>query len=483
MLVKVKNKIALPPQIPIEAARRFALLSKTEKRAFVQKVSQSKALRIKYTWAAWARDKQLWQLEAPWDWETWVLLAGRGFGKTRTGAEWVIEQAMADAEGHIALVGRTVADVRDVMVGGKSGILACSPPWFMPEYIPSKRKLLWPNGCIATTYSAEMPNQLRGPQHTKAWGDERSVWQYDDAWDQLQFGLRLGAKPQCILTMTPRATKAVREIVADLKTHTTSGTTYENVANLARKFIVGIERRYGGTRLGRQELEGHILDDNPGALWKRENIDRYRVRYGQHPAFKRVVVAVDPAVKGPDPAKIARGEIDETVAETGIVVVGLGMDNEGYVLADLTMQGKPLEWAKRIVDAYDEFQADCVVGEVNNGGDLVESNIRTVRKHISFKAVHASRGKIIRAEPVSSLYQQGHIHHVGGYADLEDQLCNWEPGMKSPDRLDALVWGFTELMVGKVLSGGMVMDTTDGDKPTVDGDFTDVDQAYAAFLP
>lgn len=371
----------------------------------------------------------------------------------------MIEWAKQDHNGHIALVGRTVADVRDVMIGGRSGILACSPPWFMPEYQPSKRKLTWPNGCIATTYSADTPDQLRGPSHTKAWADERAAWQYDDAWDQLQFGLRDGALPQCVTTTTPRATKAIKDLAVDPSTHVTSGNTYENTDNLAKKFLREIERKYGGTRLGRQEIEGAILDDNPGALWKRNRIEELRVR--EHPDLKRIVVAADPAVKSPNEAKAKKGELDESVAETGIIVAGLGVDNEGYVLADYSMQGKPNEWANAIVTAYNLFRADRVIGEVNNGGDLVESNIRTAQKSIAFSAVHASRGKIIRAEPVSSLYEQGRVHHVGTFPDLEDQLCNWEPGMKSPDRLDALVWAFTELIVGPFAGGGVLMPTQD----------------------
>ena len=465
MLVKVKNRIATPEPIPFELARRFAALSKTEKRAWIlAKCDDAKALTIRHTWSAWARSKQLWQIEAPWDWQTWLQLAGRGFGKTRSGAEWVNEQARNDPDGHIALVGRTVADVRDVMVGGKSGILASSPPWFMPVYKPSQRRLTWPNGCIATTYTAEKPDQLRGPQHTKAWADERASWQYDDTWDQLQFGLRLGAKPQCIVTTTPRATKAIKDLARDAFTHVTRGNTYENRENLARKFIREIERKYAGTRLGRQEIEGAILDDNPGALWKRESmIEAFRVR--EHPDLKRIVVAVDPAVKAPNEAKVKKGEFDEEVAETGIIVAGLGVDGQGYVLADYSMQAKPLEWANAVVTAYNVFRADRVIGEVNNGGDLVESNVRTATKHISFEAVHATRGKIIRAEPVSSLYEQGRVHHVGTFPDLEDQLCSWEPGMKSPDRLDALVWAFTQLMVDPPITGGVLLDEGEEREP------------------
>jgi phage terminase large subunit-like protein len=481
VLLKSKQRIQIPEPIPVHLARKIANLSPTDRRAFILRQSVAKALTIKYTWAAWARDKQLWQIEAPEEWETWLHLAGRGYGKTRTGSEQTIEWALDDPEGHIALVGRTVADVRDVMIGGKSGILKCSPPWFRPEYIPSKRHLTWPNGCTATTYSADQPNQLRGPQHTKAWGDERASWQYDDAYDQLQFGLRLGRNPQLILTTTPRATEAIKELIKEPGTHTTYGTTYENTANLTRKFFTTIERKYGGTRLGLQELLGRILDDNPGALWKRSNIDKLRVRYGEVPELKRVVVAVDPAVKSPDAVKAARGELDESVAETGIVVCGLGVNNEGYVIADYSMQGTPLEWAQQVAMAYEIHQADAVIGEVNNGGDLVESNIRTVNKNISYIAVRATRGKQVRAEPVSSLYQQGRVHHVGTLPDLEDQCCNWIPGDKSPDRLDALVWGFTRLMVGQELVGGMMLDTDVREQEEVEEDEQEEQSAYALF--
>ncbi len=454
MLIKTKSKVQAPPPIPLDFARRFAHLSKAQKYEFAKtRFDDVKSLRVKYTWSCWARDNQL----APQtNWATWMIQAGRGFGKTRSGAEWVIEQALLDQEAHIALIGRTAADVRDVMVGGKSGILACSPPWFSPVYNPSKRRITWPNGAIATTYTAEKPDQLRGPQHTKGWADERAAWQYDDTWDQFQFGLRLGANPQAVVTTTPRATKAIIDLVNDLTTFVTRGSTYDNTANLSRKFLREIENKYGGTRLGRQEIDGAILDDNPGALWKRETmIERFRVR--ELPDFIRIVVAVDPSVKGPNDAKARNSEFDEGVAETGIIVVGLAENGHAYVLADYSLQGKPHEWADAVVKAYDTWKADLVVGETNNGGDLVEVNVRTVKDDISYASVHATRGKFIRAEPVSSLYVQGKIHHYFTLPDLEDQLCNWQPGMRSPDRLDALVWGLTELMLDGEEGGGIVM--------------------------
>jgi phage terminase large subunit-like protein len=412
--------------------RAFSRLSKREKLRYTCTLTDDEALTLQYTWAAWARDNQLLP---PGDWTTWLILAGRGYGKTRTGAETVIQWAYEDPTARIALVGRTVADVRKVMIEGESGILACSPPWFLPKYEPSKRLLTWPNGAQATTYSADEPDQLRGPAHTKAWGDERASWQYDDAYDQLQFGLRLGAKPQCVLTTTPRATKAVKQIIADPDTIVTRGTTYENRANLAKAFFKQIIRKYEGTRLGRQELEGLVIDDIDGALWKRQSmIDDLRV--SKHPELKRIVVGVDPSVTA-----------TEESAETGIIVVGVGLDDHGYVLQDRSLRATPNEWMGEAIAGYYVFKADRVVAEVNNGGDLIETLLRNIDESVSYKAVRASRGKQTRAEPVSSLYERGLVHHVGTMPDLEDQMCNWCPGEPSPDRMDALVWACTELMV------------------------------------
>ncbi|HET8910630.1 MAG TPA: terminase family protein, partial [Ktedonobacteraceae bacterium] len=326
--MKIKSRLLkehLTAEQELKLFRAFASWSKARKYEYIKKLSKERAARLKYTWAAWARDDQL---APPGDWSVWVTRAGRGWGKTRTGAEWVIEKARAYPGCHIALVGRTVADVRDVMVKGMSGILACSSQRFMPEYKPSQRLLVWPNGSYATTYSADEPDQLRGPQHSFAWADERAAWQYDDSWDQLQFGLRIepapGVIPQCIVTTTPRNTKAMKALLADPDTVVTRGRTRDNQDNLSDKFIREIERRYLGTRLGRQELDGELIDDIDGALWKRQWIDDFRVV--KHSELKRIVVAVDP------PA--ASLETSEDPAEAGIVVVGLGADDKGYVLAD-----------------------------------------------------------------------------------------------------------------------------------------------------
>lgn len=434
--------------------REFASWTKEHKREYLNKKPARWVRRIKYTWAAWAREGQL----APeGSWSTWIIKAGRGWGKTRTGAEWVIEKARRYPGCHIALVGRTVADVRDVMVKGISGILSISPPWFMPTYYPSKRLIVWPNGSTATTYSADEPDQLRGPQHSFAWADERASWQYDDAWDQLSFGLRIspapGVEPQCCVTTTPRNTKAIKALLADPGTVVTNGKTYDNKENLSPRFIREIERRYAGTRLGLQEIDGEVVDDIDGALWKRAWIDDGRVV--RYPDLKRIVVAVDPPASSRETNKSAEGP-----AECGIVVAGLGTDGHGYILADYSTTGTPDEWAGEVIAAYTKLKADLVVGEVNNGGEMVGHTIRTAAKmagmgHIPYEAIHASRGKQIRAEPISTLYKNGHVHHVGFLADLEFQQCNWVPGEKSPDRLDACVWAITKLMYPEGKGGGV----------------------------
>lgn len=427
----------------IKLFREFAAWSKKRKYEYLKKSPKERAWRLKYTWHAWARDNQL----APkGDWATWVIKAGRGFGKTRAGAEWVIGKAQEYPGCHIALVGRTVADVRDTMIRGRSGILPISPPWFKPTYYPSKRLLIWPNGSYATTYSADEPDQMRGPQHSFAWADERASWQYDDAWDQLMFGLRIypapGVEPQCVVTTTPRNTKAMKELLKDPGTVVTNGSMYDNRENLSKRFIHEIDRKYKGTRLGKQEIDGDVVDDIDGALWKRKWIEDNRVR--EAPELKRIVVAIDPP--GSSDAT------SEAPAEAGIIIAGLGTNNHGYILADYSLVGTPNEWSKAALKAYTIFNADCIVGEVNYGGEMVESVINSAAKendmkYVPFKAVRATRGKQLRAEPISNCYQQNNVHHVGVFADLEDQQCNWIPGEKSPDRLDACVWALTDLML------------------------------------
>jgi predicted phage terminase large subunit-like protein len=404
-----------------------------QRRALLDGFTAEELVALEHDWRVWGRPEQ----QAPeGDWRVWLLLAGRGFGKTRTGAEWVRAEVEAGRRGRLALVAPTAADARDVMVEGESGVLAVSPPGFRPLYEPSKRRLTWPNGAQATTYSADEPDRLRGPQHDGAWCDELAAWRYPEAWDMLQFGLRLGRDPRAVVTTTPKPVRLVRELVAAPTTVVTKGSTYANLGNLAPAFLDQIVRKYEGTRLGRQELDAEILDDVPGALWTRTLLDGLRVR--EHPDLVRVVVAIDPAVTS-----------GEKADETGIVVAGKGVDGQGYVLADASCRLSPDGWARRAVEAYRRHQADRIVAEVNNGGEMVELTIRTVDPHISYAAVHASRGKRTRAEPVAALYEQGKVHHAGGFPDLEDQMCTYTPDAYdgSPDRVDALVWALTDLML------------------------------------
>jgi phage terminase large subunit-like protein len=385
----------------------------------------------------WARPNQL----APeGDWSTWLILAGRGFGKTRSGAEWIREQWKSGAS-RIALVAETAADARDVLVEGQSGILAISPNDERPLYEPSKRRLTWPNGATATLYNGTEPDQLRGPEHSHAWVDELAKYAYpQETWDNLQFGLRLGLKPRACITTTPRPIPTLRKILADSGTVITRGSTFDNAANLPARFITTIRDKYEGTRLGRQELFAEMLDDLPGALWSREMIDKCRIR--ERPEIRRVVVAIDPSG--------TEGEADDGDS-IGIVVAGKGVDGRAYVLADRTCKLSPDGWGRRAVEAYREFRADRIVAERNFGGAMVRHVIMTVDRSVSYKEVTASRGKQARAEPIAALYEQGKVSHVGGFPALEDQMCLIGPdgyiGEGSPDRADALVWALTELMI------------------------------------
>lgn len=384
---------------------------------------------LKHDWTYRARTDQL---PPDGDWSTWLVLAGRGWGKTRTGAEWVRYLAESGRAHHIALVAPTAADARDVMVEGPSGIMRIAPDWTRPTYEPSKRRVTWPNGAIAHLYSADEPDRLRGPQHDAAWCDELAAWRRPNAWDMMLMGLRIGSDPRCVVTTTPRPTRIIRDLIDAETTHVTRGSTYDNLRNLAPVFRDVILKRYEGTRLGRQELYAEILDDVPGALWKRDAIDSTRV--ANVPELIRVVVAVDPAVTS-----------HEGSDETGIVVAGVAGDGHLYVLEDCSCREGPEAWATRVVSAFDRWQADRVVAEVNNGGDLVEANLRTIRTTLPMHKVRAARGKVPRAEPVASLYEQARAHHVGMFHELEDQMCTYVPGDESPDRMDALVWAARDL--------------------------------------
>lgn len=416
----------------------------------------------KFDWLHFGRPSQM--PPADDDWYCWLILAGRGFGKTRTGAEWVRSvmcgptPLAAGRYRHIALVAETAADARDVMVGdGKgpgegSGILQVHPKDFMPIYESSKRRLTWPNGAIATLFNGTEPEQLRGPEHDAAWIDELAKFALaQDVWDQLQFGMRLGTKPRVLITTTPKPTRLLKAIIADPKTHVTRGRTADNIDNLAPTFVSSIMKRYEGTRLGRQELDAELLEDTPGALWKLADIEAARIIPAQLPTLRRVVVAVDPAVSN-----------SENSDETGIVVAGRADDGHAYVLADYSLKASPDGWAREAVKAYHLHHADRVIAEVNNGGALVETTVRMVDPNVSYKAVHASRGKAVRAEPVSAMYEQHRVHHVGTFPMLEDQMVAFTSDFDrvragySPDHVDALVWALSELMVESVAGWGLL---------------------------
>ncbi|MEQ6247731.1 terminase family protein [Sulfitobacter sp. HNIBRBA3233] len=391
------------------------------------------------------------QLPPEGDWRSWVIMGGRGAGKTRAGAEWV--RSIVEGAGpldpgqcrRIALVGETIEQVREVMIFGDSGILACSPQDRRPDWEAGRKRLVWPNGAVASVHTAHDPEGLRGPQFDAAWVDELAKWKKArETWDMLQFALRLGQQPRVCVTTTPRNVGVLKDLLAAPSTVTTHAPTDANRANLAQSFLDEVRSRYRGTRLGRQELDGVLLSDAEGALWTSEMIERARVR--EVPALDRIVVAVDPSVSGGNNADAC-----------GIVVVGVEGSGppqhwRAYVLADRTVQGMgPSGWARAAIAAMEEFGADRLVAEVNQGGQLVQEVIRQIDPLVPYKGVHASRGKVARAEPVAALYEQGRVRHVTDLDALEDQMTRMTPrgyeGQGSPDRVDALVWGLHELMI------------------------------------
>jgi len=390
--------------------------------------------------AKWINQARADQLTPAGEWSTWLILAGRGWGKTRTGAEDAAWFAQRNPGSRIAVLAPTYADARDTCIEGESGLRNVLPFSAVEAWNRSLGELILINESRFKLFAAEEPERLRGPQHHRAWCDELGAWRYPETWDQLLFGLRLGTNPQAVVTTTPKPTPLVRAILKNSRTIVTRGATFDNAANLAPAALAQLRERYEGTRLGRQELNAEVLDDVPGALWTRAMIDKALVR--QAPDMKRVVVAVDPSG--------TNGASDDG-DEIGIVVAGRGVDGNAYVLADRTCKLSPDGWGRRAVDAYREFKADRIVAERNFGGAMVEHVIRTVDRNVSFKEVVASRGKIARAEPVAALYEQGKVKHVGGFSALEDQMCAMTGegylGDGSPDRADAAVWGVTELML------------------------------------
>ncbi|KIC17721.1 ATP-binding protein [Leisingera sp. ANG-Vp] len=384
-------------------------------------------------------------------WRAWVILGGRGAGKTRAGAEWVRSQVEGPRPGdaglsrRVALVGETYDQVRDVMIHGDSGILACSPPDRQPKWKASERKLTWPNGAEAQAFSASDPEALRGPQFDAAWADELAKWKKgQECWDMLQFALRLGRDPRACVTTTPRNAPVLKRLLAAPSTVRTHAPTEANSANLAPSFIQEMRARYAGTRLGRQELDGVLLSDVQGALWSTAGLEALQT--AEAPPLDRVVVSVDPAVSA--------GKSSDAcgIVVAGAVTSGNPQNWQAYVLADCTVQGVgPLAWAQAVIAARDLYDAERVVAEVNQGGALVETVLRQTDPLVPFRALHARKGKAARAEPVAALYEQGRVRHLPGLGDLEEQMCQMTPqgfqGQGSPDRLDALVWALHELII------------------------------------
>ena len=393
---------------------------------------ETRLLRLK--WIKSARPKQL---TPKGDWSIWLILAGRGWGKTLTGAHDMAWFGLTNPDSRLAIVAPTFADGRDTCIEGESGLLSVLNEEVIANYNRSLGELILKNGTRYKTFSSDTPERLRGPQHHRVWCDELGSWKYSETWDQMMFGLRLGDHPKVIVTTTPKPIPLVKELHKRTDTHVTSGSTFENKANLAEASLKQLKEKYEGTRLGRQELYAEVLEDVEGSLWNREMIESSMIRFNEKlPDFKRIVVAVDPAVTA-----------NVNSDETGIVVCATDFKGKFYILNDLSGKYSPDTWAKKAVEAYESYKADKIIAEVNNGGDLVQKVVKTIDPNVSYKAVRATRGKFVRAEPIAALYEQKRVKHVEMFNNLEDQLCSYNPEItsQSPDRLDALVWGLTEL--------------------------------------
>ena len=424
-------------------------LPKAKVDSLLKELGPAKLEELKHDWNFWARDNQL-EPEGK-DWNTWFINAGRGFGKTRSGVEWVRENVKRGCK-RIAAVASTNSDIERVMVKGESGFLSvcwkgdktyAGKKMGFPEWSPTKRTLTWENGAQVQFFSAEEPERLRGPQFELAWCDETAAWNKDmDTWSMLQFCMRLGKHPRIMVTTTPKPTKLIRQILKDPKTVVTTGSTFDNSANLAGTYLKAVKEQYEGTRLGRQELYAEVLEEAQGALWTTAMLDDASVKHEDVPDLSRIVVSLDPAVT-------ANAESDMT----GIIVAGIDVNGVAYVLGDYTDRLSPQGWASKAIELYHQYQADRIVAEVNQGGDMVKTTIHGEDETIPYKAVRASRGKYARAEPVSALYERGLVKHVANPPDgsslneLETQMRTWEPlgSIGSPDRLDALVWAITDL--------------------------------------
>jgi len=427
-------------------AQKLAILP-TIRDQFLESLSPQEATRLEWDWSFRARPEQI---PPAGDWFCYLYRAGRGAGKSAAGANWVL-QRVRDGFKRIALIGQSKADVRDTMIEvGPSSILRQSPPWETPVYEPSKRRITWPGGAIATVYSGDEPDQLRGPNFDSAWVDELAKFKFaDETWDNLELALRAGQKPQVMVTTTPRPIGIIRKLINDSLTIDVTGSTFDNAANLSPRYIKRITGLYENTTIGRQELYGEILDQIPGALWTRDMIDDYRVK--QAPELERIVVAVDPAVTS-----------KKTSDETGIIVAGTS-DAHAFVLEDRTGRYTPDTWARKAIALYHRYHAGVIVCESNQGGDVLKQVIHDIDDSINVRLVHATVGKAVRAEPIVAKYEQGKVHHVGNLERLEDELCTWVPGQgRSPNRLDALVWSLTDIFEGSsAVSVGMVPWSTD----------------------
>ena len=408
----------------------------------LQEQSNKQTISLYTSWLKTARAKQV----APeGNHYIWLILAGRGWGKTRTGAQDIVLYALRNPNSQCAVVAPTHGDLRRVCFGGPSGLLSIIPKECFAKsrdykgYSSSTSEIRLFNGSKILGFAAQEPDRLRGPQFHRAWCDELAAWRYPETFDQLMFGLRLGNNPQCVITTTPKPTKLIKELVERDDVHVTKGNTFENEENLAESALAMLKERYEGTTMGRQELYAEIVDNLEGALWRSDMIDETRLSANEERELTNIIVAIDPAVTA-----------NENSDETGIIVVGKDANNEYYVLEDISGKYSADKWGRMAVRAYYEWEADRVVAEVNNGGDLVERLLRNIDTDIPYRSVHATRGKLVRAEPIAALYEQKRVHHVGSFPELESQMCTYTGDIKtSPDRLDAMVWGLSELSKSK----------------------------------
>lgn len=427
-------------------AEMLMKLEPEERRAELKAMNHRQRRSLQRHWRLWAHDGQV---PPPGSWHAWLVMGGRGYGKTRAGAEWVREIAEADPAARIALIAASLNEARAVMVEGPSGLLAVSPPRRRPKFEPSRRLLTWPNGAEARIYSAGEPETLRGPQHSHAWCDELAKWDNSGAraqaaWDNMVLGLRLGSMPRVVATTTPRAVPLLKALLKQGDVSVTRGTTKDNADNLPGGFFRSVQVRFGRSRLARQELDGELVADIKGALWSRELLERCREdASGDAAGHTRMVIGVDPPASADGDA-------------CGIVVCALGADGIARVLADCSVRkATPERWARAVASAARVWSADRVVAEANMGGEMVRSVLRAAEIGLPVRLVHASRGKAARAEPVQALYESGRVRHRGDFPQLEDELCGimtaggYEGPGRSPDRADALVWAMTELMLGQ----------------------------------